>query len=364
MAQEMASVAAVDDSSAIGSLVGRLVAAGRISAKVGAKLLELVAPPANPRLVSLYTSYRRGDIDAEDLLAGLESLATARRPTRLAPASIESIVETVVREYGLDIDEQEVLVNAITGRDPAILDAIAEFEDAYNGASNAEEARAAMSALCAALVDVAVQHASPGPREPGAPVSKAAAEETEDAGAAAPVYPVHQLIHLTDTLRAHGVISTDVALGVLSATQARDPRLAAALAAYALGSIPYRSLCVVAAGLGSAYAVAEAEEAAAEREYAAAPHPARAAAPPPPKPSAPPASPPSAATASLNPARPLSAATETTADAADLDGLGELHLELVDYLRKVRVGADFSPVSFSHGIRLRLLPPGRHHYWG
>jgi len=313
-------------------------------------------------LVSLYSSFRRGDIDADDLLAGLESLATARRPTRLAPASIESIVETVVREYGLDIDEQEVLVNAITNRDPAILDAIAEFEDAYNGASNAEEARAAMSALCAALVDVAVQHSSSG-REPSAPVSKAAraAEEAEDADTAAPVYPVHQLIHLTDTLRAHGVISTDVALGVLSATQARDPRLAAALAAYALGSIPYRSLCVVAAGLGSAYAVAEAEEAAAERENAAAPQPVRAAPPPPPKPSAASASAPLAAAANLSPARPLSAATEATADAADLDGLGELHLELVDYLRKVRrVGGDCSPISFSNSIRLR--PAGWHHY--
>lgn len=143
-------------------------------------------------------------------------------------------------------------------------------------------------------------------------------------------------------LRSHGAITTDVALGILSATQARDERLAAAYASYALGDVPFRGLCAVAAALGSAYALAEAEAPPVQqRASAAAPAAAAAAAPPPPPGSRQASA--AASSGALDPARPPSATTEA---AADLDGIGDLHAELVSSLRQVgdRQGA----VALSH----------------
>lgn len=185
-------MASQDDSSAVGALVGRLVAAGRLPAAVGGALLTLVAPPANEDLLGLYSAYRNNQVSAEDLLSGLSSLAATGRSFQRQPVTIDSVVERVVRENDLDADEQEALVDAITSRDPAVLEAISAFEELHGDGSDPSVTAAAMRGLVDSLYRVTRERVRRSQRE-----AAAAAREDE---VVAP-FPVHQLIHLTDTLR-------------------------------------------------------------------------------------------------------------------------------------------------------------------
>ncbi len=119
---------------AVGSLLGRLVAAGRLPSKglrsllvwgrllgvqvelserffidgrpffvVAASLMDKLAPP-DANLMALYGAYRRQEIDADDLLVGFASLSLTSVPD---PAeSLSSLLESIIHENDFSTTEE------------------------------------------------------------------------------------------------------------------------------------------------------------------------------------------------------------------------------------------------------------------
>lgn len=217
---------------AVGSLLGRLVAAGRLPSKVAASLMDKLAPP-DANLMALYGAYRRQEIDADDLLVGFASLSLTSVPD---PAeSLSSLLESIIHENDFSSTEEAALVDAVMKADPELFSAITLYQGRLRSGISSGNAR---RELASNLVRLA----------------RLRAREIKAASAPPPTFPVSALVNLAELLRQNNVIDTHVALGLLDAIQAEDSDLRSAYAAYVGGKLTFRQLAVVAASVGSRFA--------------------------------------------------------------------------------------------------------------